>query len=77
MNITILGGGIAAISLSYFLQKNKKIKKITILEQDKKPGGLLRSYNANGIFYDVGPHIIFSKNKKILKIILNILSYLS
>ena len=73
MKIVILGGGIASISLAYFLQKKKEIKEILILEKEKKPGGLLRSYNINGIFYDVGPHIIFSKNKDILKLILSVL----
>ena len=73
MKIVLLGGGIASISLSYFLQNNKKITELIILEKERKPGGLLRSYNAKGIYYDVGPHIIFSKNKKILKIILKIL----
>ncbi len=73
MKIILLGGGIASISLAFFLQNNKKINEINILEKDKKPGGLLKSYNINGIYYDVGPHIIFSKNKKILKLILKIL----
>ncbi len=73
MRILILGGGIASISLAKFIQQKKQIKQITILEKEEKVGGLLRSYEINKIFYDVGPHIIFSKNKKILKLILNIL----
>ena len=44
MNITLLGGGIASISLSYFLQNNKNIENIHILEKENKIGGLLRSY---------------------------------
>ena len=67
MKAIILGGGISGISLAHFLQESKKIKKITILEKDKIPGGLLRSFNCKGIAYDVGPHIIFSKYKDILK----------
>ena len=73
MNITLLGGGIASISLSYFLQNNKNIENIDILEKENKIGGLLRSYKFGKIYYDVGPHIIFSKDKKILKTILNLL----
>ena len=45
-------------------QQKKQIKQITILEKEEKVGGLLRSYEINKIFYDVGPHIIFSKNKE-------------
>jgi protoporphyrinogen oxidase len=44
MNIIILGGGISSVSLAHFLKKKKKIKKITILEKEKEPGGLLRSF---------------------------------
>ncbi len=68
MNITILGGGIAAISLAFFLQNKKKIKKINIIEKESKLGGLLRSFNFDSIHYDVGPHIIFSKHKEILEL---------
>ena len=67
MKAIILGAGISGISLAHFLQNNKKIKKITIIEKDKLPGGLLRSFNYKGIAYDVGPHIIFSKHKAILE----------
>lgn len=67
MNIIILGGGISSVSLAHFLKKKKKIKKITILEKEKEPGGLLRSFKIKKLAYDVGPHIIFSKHKDILK----------
>ena len=73
MNITLLGGGIASISLSYFLQNNKNINQINIIEKENKIGGLLRSYKFGKIYYDVGPHIIFSRNKENLKTILNLL----
>ncbi len=72
-NLVILGGGIAAISLAYFLQNKSHIRKITIIEKERKIGGLLRSFKHNNIFYDVGPHIIFSKHIKTLKIIKDIL----
>jgi protoporphyrinogen oxidase len=73
MNITILGGGISAVSLAFFLQSNKKVKKIYILEKEKNFGGLLRSYKIKKIFYDVGPHVIFSKHKKILNLMVQLL----
>ena len=34
MKILILGGGIASISLAKFIQQNKHIEQITILEKD-------------------------------------------
>ena len=68
MNIIILGAGISGISLAYFIQNFKKIKNIYIIEKDNKLGGLLRSYKFDNIYYDVGPHIIFSKHKEILNL---------
>ena len=73
MNITILGAGIGSVSLAYFLQSKKNIKNITIVEKETHIGGLLRSYKINKIHYDVGPHIIFSKHKDILKLMLKML----
>lgn len=66
MKLTILGGGLSAVSLAYFLQNREDITEINILEKDEQAGGICRSYDINGIKYDVGPHIIFSKNKEIL-----------
>ncbi len=57
----ILGGGIAGLSLNAFLDQ-----PTVVFEKDKTAGGLSRSYDLNGIAYDVGPHIIFSKNKEVL-----------
>lgn len=66
MNLTILGGGLSALSLAYFLQNRADISKITLLEKENTIGGLCRTFETNGIEYDVGPHIIFSKDKEIL-----------
>lgn len=74
MNYTILGGGLSEISLAYYLQKNKNIDEIHILEKDDVLGGICRTYVKNGIEYDVGPHIIFSKDKEILDLMNGLLS---
>ena len=73
MNFTILGGGLSALSLAYFLQEDKNIDEIHILEKDDTLGGICRTYNENGIEYDVGPHIVFSKDKEILDLMNNLL----
>ena len=61
MTYLLLGGGIAALSLAYFLEG-----KSVILEKEDKIGGLCRSYDFKGVMCDVGPHIMFSKNQEIL-----------
>jgi protoporphyrinogen oxidase len=60
-DIAILGGGVAGLSLASFLQPQS-----VVLEREETLGGLSRSYSLNGIVYDIGPHIIFSKNKEVL-----------
>ena len=63
MHLVILGGGLSALSLAYFVQNSDRFSEITILEKEAHPGGLCRSFNVSDIIYDIGPHIIFSKDK--------------
>ena len=73
MKICILGGGLSGVSLAYFLQDNLQIEQIDILEKNKNLGGLCRSFKKEGIYYDIGPHILFSKDKEILNLMTNLL----
>jgi protoporphyrinogen oxidase len=73
MKIGIMGGGLSGISLAYFLQKNDRVDSIDILEKENNPGGLCRSFNINGSFYDIGPHIIFSRDHDMLELMINLL----
>jgi protoporphyrinogen oxidase len=61
--IGILGGGIAGLSLAHFLKE----RSLGVLEKEQRVGGLCRSYNAGGVVYDIGPHIMFSKNPAVLQ----------
>lgn len=60
MRVGILGGGISGITLQRFLKL-----PCEILEADPVPGGLCRTYWKNGFGYDIGGHILFSKNQAI------------
>jgi len=73
MKICILGGGLSGVSLAYFLQDNSQIKRIDIFEKNENLGGLCRSFKKEGIYYDIGPHILFSKDKEILNLMTNLL----
>ena len=58
-NIGILGGGISSLTFSYFYNNN-----VTIIEKESSLGGLCRSFkDEDGVAWDIGPHISFSKNK--------------
>jgi len=76
MNVAILGGGLSGFCLAYYLEKKYKNIKITIFEKSSQIGGLLKTKMIKNFVYDVGgSHIIFSKDKEILKEMLKIIDY--
>ena len=72
-DIVILGGGLSGISTAYFLQQAGYSGNITILEKEKSIGGLCRTIRKDKYAYDIGPHILFSKDKEMLTLMLEIL----
>ena len=73
MNTVILGAGLSGISTAYFLQSCAECSHITLLEMESTPGGLCRSVQKDGYVYDIGPHILFSKDKEMLNLMLSVL----
>lgn len=73
MKVIILGAGLSGITTAYFLQSNKDVEEITLLEKESVPGGLCRSIKKDGYIYDIGPHILFSKDKEMLELMLGVL----
>jgi len=71
MKVGILGGGLAGVSLAYFLQEAGHAAEV--LEKEAECGGLCRSFSKNGFSYDLGGHIIFSKDKEILDLMIGML----
>ncbi len=68
--ITILGGGISGLSVAWLL-KQRGIHS-TIIEAQNEIGGLARSFNWHGIDCDIAPHRLFTHNRKVLDLILNL-----
>lgn len=66
--VGILGGGVAGLSLAYFIGSDCEV-----LEKMDECGGLSRSYQADGFTFDLGGHIIFSKDQEILDFELSLL----
>ncbi|MBM4394168.1 MAG: FAD-dependent oxidoreductase [Deltaproteobacteria bacterium] len=61
MSIGILGGGLAGVSLQRFTSRPSEV-----LEASDRPGGLCRSWGPEGWTFDVGGHILFSKDASVL-----------
>jgi len=60
--IVIIGAGLTGLSAAHFLEK-RKIKPV-ILEKEATPGGLCRTEEKNGFFFDYTGHLLHFKNKK-------------
>jgi protoporphyrinogen oxidase len=60
MRVGILGGGITGVALQHFLEHDS-----VVLEAADHPGGLCRTFFKDGFGYDLGGHILFSKNEEI------------
>ncbi len=69
-NIIILGGGISGLSVAWLL-KQRGIHS-TVIETQNRIGGLARSFNWHGIDCDIAPHRLFTHNKEVLELILNL-----
>lgn len=65
--IAILGGGLTGLTLANLL--NNKYE-VTVFEKEKVPGGLCRSFNFKGFTFDIGGHIIYSRDREVLNFII-------
>ena len=67
--IGILGGGISAIALAAHLDED-----VDVLEKSAHIGGLCGTIIEDGFTFDAaGPHIMFSKNKEVLNLMISVL----
>ncbi|MBN2401612.1 MAG: NAD(P)/FAD-dependent oxidoreductase [Spirochaetes bacterium] len=60
-NVLIIGSGIGGLSCGIILLKLGY--KVTIIEKNREPGGMMRSYKRNGINCPVGVHYLGSLDK--------------
>jgi protoporphyrinogen oxidase len=65
--VGVLGGGISGLAFASL------VKNAEVLERENKVGGLARSIKEAGYTFDLGSHIIFSKNEQVLRWMLELL----
>ena len=68
MRIGIIGGGLSGLTLQRFLKHDSEV-----LEKEGRIGGLCRTFSKDGFSYDIGGHILFSKDKDFLPFIAELL----
>jgi len=67
--VGILGGGISGIALAAHLDED-----VEVVEKSARIGGLCRTIVEDGFTFDAaGPHIMFSKNKDVLNLMIGVL----
>jgi len=72
MKIAILGGGLMGLTLAYLMKQNGL--DFDVLEKGEECGGLMKSLRTKEFTFDYGgSHIIFSKNKRVLRFMLGLL----
>jgi protoporphyrinogen oxidase len=59
--VTVLGGGISGLAISYYLGRDKCL----IYEADSRYGGHVYSEEQDGCVWDDGPHVSYTKNEYI------------
>lgn len=72
--VLIIGSGAAALSAAYELSKHEEYD-ITVIECENTIGGLAKTFETDGMKFDIGPHRYFSKNERIFSFWGEILNY--
>ena len=68
-SVGILGGGISGVALAAYLGED-----VDVLEKSPRTGGLCATIIEKGFTFDAaGPHIMFSKNKEVLNLMIEVL----
>ena len=74
VRVGCLGFGWAGVLAAWFLVKRYPQAEIIAIDASQKLGGLMRSEVINGFTFDIGgTHVIFSRNRTILKEIISLL----
>jgi len=66
MKILIIGAGPAGLTAAYELAKNGQ--QVIVVEKDKQVGGISKTINYKGYYFDLGGHRFFTKYPEVEKI---------
>ncbi len=70
-DVVIIGAGPAGLGCAEGLIQRKGVSKrprIHILEKNDRAGGLARTYEFRGLFFDIGPHRFYTRIPRVLRL---------
>ena len=72
--IVIVGAGLAGLGAAYALQRGTKKYSVTLLEKEDRPGGLCRTAQKGGFFFDQTGHLLHFQTEQFKQFVLQKLS---
>jgi protoporphyrinogen oxidase len=69
--IVVVGAGVAGLTAAD--QLGRQGAKVTVVERESRPGGLARSFRADGVTFDIGPHRFHTDDELVKDYILDVL----
>ena len=71
--IIIVGAGVAGLTLAERLTKQSQDAQVTVIEKENSPGGLARTFQKDGFYFDIGPHRFHTSDQTVEEYLLEIL----
>jgi len=71
--VVITGAGVAGLTLAERLLAQGRASRVTLVEREQAPGGLARTFEKEGFFFDIGPHRFHTSDRTVEAYLLEIL----
>lgn len=70
-SVVVVGAGVSGLTSAYMLASQDW--DVTVVEKERRVGGLARSFYYNGFTFDCGPHILHTVDKPVEEFMLHVL----
>jgi len=68
--VVVIGAGLAGLSTALALENQQTKFSVTVLEKEKRAGGLCRTVETKGFFFDYAGHLLHFRGKEFKKFVL-------
>lgn len=64
-NVFILGAGISGLTVARSLAEHETLFSVAIIEKENCVGGLAKTFEEDGVYYDAGPHLFHTAHANV------------